>query len=578
MESSNDLPTQPGGLPPFIAYQTDWLLDRSRFKGMVKSRRVGGSYVIAADAAGSAAGFDWARGVYEPDKGEDEFLISASQYQSELLLRQAFQHLERIGQVLTKYNALAEIAIEEGVAPSPFVLWEMAGALEGASEADGHGGSPGLKKLGKALQKTSGFGNLISDVRSDQIKLKNGHTVSARPANPNTVRGAGGNLVFDEMGSMPQSHDIWAAAAPIANKSLGAKEGFSLSVIGTPWGDDNMFYQLACTKEGAAFSWHWVDIYRAIHDGFNEDPEELRRIAGDEDTYLQEYCCAFLSAASRYIPESMLDPPCSYDPKDPEILKLMEETTEPSAFGGHDVANSQKGDLSATVIVWKIGDIFWVRPEIWAERGASFTRQKDRIGELFDSELNENGVRRLCLDKTGLGSNMAEDLKRKYGARIEPVNFDNAIKEDMATRLKRLLDEKRLRIPTSEPQLRRDILAMRRLITTHGAIRFDIEGSRKHGHGDRAWALMLALLAADKPTPPPAGKQWRKPALARMVRQRSPLLQSNPYQVHRIALLARLAAKWPAMYRVMPPAALRASCMRSGAWARPSSSPLYLPA
>ena len=502
-----------------VGYQVDWLMDQERFKGMVKGRRIGGSFAVAQESAGRAAGFDWVTGDYAPGTGEDEYLISASQYQAEDLLQETLGHLRGLERLINAYEPLAELAIAEGVDPAPEILLEMASVYEQAGGRLGDGGDqPGLKQLGRLLTKRGGSRRIIADVRSDQIMLTNGNRIRARPANPDTVRGVRGNLTFDEFGSMPQSREIWAAALPIINRTLGDPKGFCLRVIGTPLGDDNMFFRLANTEEGSEFSWHWVDLYRALHDGFPCQPgltalqtvQKLRREAGDEEIFLQEYCCRFLSASSRYIQEGLLEPPISYDPNDPEVCKLLEaahEGGQVTAYGGHDVARSEKGDNSATVVVWQIGDIFWVRPDIWAERGASFLVQKDKIG----SEIRENGVVRLCLDQTGMGENMAEDLHRKYGRKVEPVRFNEGVKVDLATRLKRLLEEKRLRLPTSESQLRRDLLGLRRTITAGGSTRFDILRSRGTGHGDRAWALMLALLAADGDPTPRSEKKWRKP-------------------------------------------------------------------
>ncbi len=502
-------------------FQIDWLLDRSRFKGMVKGRRIGGSHIVTKDAVLSACGYDPLTGGLNLDRGEDEFMISASQHQAEEMLRECASHLEDLEQRITAVQSMIPIARKNGIPLLPDVLWAMYLRHEqSSSQQREQSRRIGFREMGKAVPQGLAKFKLIRESRSDRITLVNGRRIEARPANPATVRGCTGNLTFDEFGVMPHSYDIWGAAKPIVDPNWRNPLGYRLRVIGTPLGDDNMFYRLAQTEEGQAFSWHWIDVYRAVADGFPADIDALRIEAGDEDIFRQEYCCQFLSSSSRYIPSEILDD-VKYDPKDPDVLKLFDESHgNYKAFGGMDVARSPQGDYTALVVVWKLGDVYWVRPDVWAERDVSFATQKDVV----TSEIEDNGVRRICIDKNGIGMDMSEELEKKHHGRVEGTKFTNETKEDMITRVKRLLESKRLRIPTSEEKLRRDLLSLKRLILPSGANRFDVERSSKsQGHGDRAWALALALHAAEGGDVVFKSKRgWRQPASPlNIVRQRS---------------------------------------------------------
>src|SRR4051812_10110383 len=84
--------------PSFAAYQIAFLRDSSRYKKMIKSRRVGGSRALAAEAAGGASGYDWSTGEYDPNAAANEYLISSSQDQSDELLSESLdvaRQLER---------------------------------------------------------------------------------------------------------------------------------------------------------------------------------------------------------------------------------------------------------------------------------------------------------------------------------------------------------------------------------------------------------------------------------------------------------------------------------------------------
>ncbi len=107
-------------------------------------------------------------------------------------------------------------------------------------------------------------------------------------------------------------------------------------------------------------------------------------------------------------------------------------------------------------------------------------------------------VRRCALDASGLGAMLAEELAAKWGARVEPVVFTGAIKEALAVRVKRLLEERRLKIPY-DPAIRAALGSVKRYVTAAGNVRFDAERTDASGHADHFWALALALHAADEP-------------------------------------------------------------------------------
>ena len=95
------------------------------------------------------------------------------------------------------------------------------------------------------------------------------------------------------------------------------------------------------------------------------------------------------------------------------------------------------------------------------------------------------------------GAMLAEELAARWGARVEPVVFTGAIKESLAVRVKRLLEERRLKIPY-DPAIRTALGAVKRYVTPAGNLRFDAERTEA-GHADHFWALALALAAAEEP-------------------------------------------------------------------------------
>jgi phage FluMu gp28-like protein len=88
-------------------------------------------------------------------------------------------------------------------------------------------------------------------------------------------------------------------------------------------------------------------------------------------------------------------------------------------------------------------------------------------------------------------------LEREFGPRVEPVTFTAAVKEDLAFRVKRRM-EQRLDLIPEAPEIARAFGAVKKLVTVAGNTRFDAERTDL-GHADEFWAKALADLAAEQP-------------------------------------------------------------------------------
>src|ERR1035437_7554102 len=149
----------------------------------------------------------------------------------------------------------------------------------------------------------------------------NGSRITGLPANPDTARGYSGHIVLDEFAFHGDAHKIFAACFPIITR------GYSIEVISTPNGTAGKFYEIAKaaglvgpgTRDSGLgarenpstqnpvpstqiWSGHKVDIYDAVAEGLPADIQLLRSGCDDEETWLQEYGCQFLSDAQNYIP------------------------------------------------------------------------------------------------------------------------------------------------------------------------------------------------------------------------------------------------------------------------------------
>jgi len=337
--------------------------------------------------------------------------------------------------------------------------------------------------------------DFFEDTKSKQLSivLPNRARIIGLPANPDTARGFTGNVSLDEFAFHRDSDKIWSALFPTISR------GFNLRVISTPQGKQNKFYNL-CTNEENGYSKHVVDIYQAVADGAPFNIEELRKGIDDEDAWQQEYEVKFLDEATAFLTYELISA-CETDGLLLEIdfekfdISLLNYPITGPVYIGVDIG--RKKDLTVIYVIEQLGDVFWTR-FIITLKNQKFETQKQLLWQL----LEKLKAVRTCVDATGLGMQLAEELVNKFGTyRAEAVTFTLDVKNDLATRTRRICEDRRIRIPISQP-LRNDLHSVKKTTTSAGNIRFDAERT-KDGHADRFWALALALMASNEGTVKP---------------------------------------------------------------------------
>lgn len=336
------------------------------------------------------------------------------------------------------------------------------------------------------------------------IELPNGSEFHAMTAHPDAMRGFGGNVTLDEFGFHQNSIDLWRAAY------AAILRGHRMKVISTPNRKQGKFFSLARDCEGhlgsppsdaqirdGAWRWgrknwsiHWLDIFTAAPQldaiGVPIDIDEIREMAGDEETFQQEYCCQFLEESEQWID-----------------FELIAAARSQLAFRDWDPERKVSGDLYVGFDVGRRRDlsVIWVR-EVIPQIGLALPRGVIQMHKtpfavqretLYDV-LRHPRVRRACIDETGIGAQLAEEAQQRFGYRVEPVTFNLATKEEMSVKLRRRFEERLEKIPDNAPDIERAIAAIKREPTASGALRFDAARSES-GHADEYWALALAVHA-----------------------------------------------------------------------------------
>jgi len=428
-----------------LPYQQRWLGDSSPLKIVVKARQIGFSFAATL------------RAVFECLRRKTTWIfLSKGERQSRLLMEKVQEHIQSCG-------------IIARTSESSFFEGTMTKQLE--------------------------------------ARFPNGSVIYGLPANPDTARGYTGNVTLDEFAFHQDAAKVFSALYPTITR------GYQLEVVSTPNGQQGKFFELAKAAgladttpmsppqrggeaRSAGWSGHRVDIFEAAREGLKVDVEALRAGCDDEETWLQEFCCQFVSQASDWIPaelfqqcvssEASITLPTPYSP--PQSGRGAEGGV--GFYAGWDIA--RKHDLSVIWVCELVGDVTWTRAVIELRN----TPTPDQVRE---ARALLPLLRRMNIDQSGMGLAIFEQLAREFPGKVEGVGFTQPTKEAMAVLAKRRMEETKVRIPDSD-QVRASFRSVKKTMNALGQARFDSEHDSKYGHADHWWAFCLAETAAERPT------------------------------------------------------------------------------
>ena len=331
---------------------------------------------------------------------------------------------------------------------------------------------------------------------------------------------SGADVWLDEMARMPRAREVYRSASYVR------LHGGQLYIMSSFLGKGGLFWEIATQHQGKyqRFSRHEIPWW---HSRFLcRDVDRARKIAPRMLT--EDRVARFGSEALQDIFEGSLledfQEECELTPQDeayayiplerilacadPEVEvdisyeKLADICNHP-IVGGFDVA--RRINASVLSAFEKINGRYHERlKRVW--RKTSFENQKDELRKF----ILISKPSRLCIDETGIGMQLAEELHREFPHIVEPVNFaaridskikktekrhSIPIKERMVTNVKILFEKGDIRI-ASDREMVDQIHAIRRIVTPSGAIRYD-SGTTERIELDQFWALALAVHAGD---------------------------------------------------------------------------------
>ena len=409
-----------------------------------------------------------------------------------------------------------------------FVSYNEEDALEKISYA---------KQFYESIPDCDAKKKLIVDNKSQLcFQDKNGITQSrliSIPCRP--PRGKGGDISLDEFAiyNPKMQKLVYDAALPVISRGGTIEMGSSpLGKIGKFY--DILTDKDTYDYERYNIPWWFcrdlcVDVPTAVKVAPGLSTEERVETFGtkiikqilqnnDYETFRQEYECDFIDSSESYIPldliyantpgkrdgdldlsacEKMDDDEYweynrgidfqAYKDLDSAILNYNPEKHGETLFLGFDVGRTH--DATAIHIIGKMADgkkRDFARIEL---RNVEFEAQENLILQAY----KELPVYRGRMDMTGIGRPVYERLHKKLGDRLEGVVFTPEEKEIMAIDVKRGLEQKEFLL-SNDKEFHRQIHSIKRTSNGGKYFRYDAERNEK-GHADSFWAWALANSA-----------------------------------------------------------------------------------
>ena len=425
----------------FLPYQAKWIEDKSSLKIMEKSRQVGMSYATAYSAVERAAAKNARLDVWVSSRDETQ-----------------------AGLFLDDCQAWAEILKRAAV------------------------------YIGQAV-----FDN-NEDFTAHVLEFVNGRKIYSLSSNPNALAGKRGHVILDEFALHQNQRELYRIAKPVTTW------GGQLEIISTHRGANTVFNEILrdIREHGNPMGWshHRVSLRTAIDEGLVEkinsktgrsesrDGYEVRIRAEclDEEQWQQEYCCAPADDSTAFLTYEMISA-CETTVSSLNFSEVAALPPSARLFIGVDVG--RKNDLTVIDVGEKIGDVTHDRMRLELQN-KTFAEQEFELYRL----LALPQLKRACIDSTGLGMQLAERARERFGWKVEAVTFTGLVKEELAFPLRAAFEDRKLRI-NRNTNLRSDLRGIKKEATAAGNIRF--AGEAADSHCDRFWAMALRQHAARAP-------------------------------------------------------------------------------
>jgi phage FluMu gp28-like protein len=456
--------------PYFTAFQERWILDESPLKLAEKSRRIGFTYATSYRAVQKC--------LTRPP-GFTQWVSSRDQQTAK----------EFVTDYVAKWCRAANI---------------VAKGLSG--------------DLTEVVDEQAGIRAMI-------VQFERGTRIVSLSSTPEAFAGKGGDVLLDEVDLHQDPGRLIDMAMPCTTWGGQLEAISAYRVNGSP---ASVFARLCADAKASnplGWSFYRVTIEDAAAQGLVEKINQvtgakwtraawladLHRKQRTESAWQSQYLCQPQDDGGALLPYAMLAA-CEVDALSPVVNGPLPAPDVGPLYLGVDIGRQH--DLTVLWVVQRVGDVLWTR--YVRELAKTTFREQEAI---LRKVIGHPRMVRCCIDATGIGAMLAENLQQDFGAyQVEAITFTNAVKLELGMPLLRAFDDRAIRIPAL-PAVREDLHKVRKTATAAGNVRLEAE-SDDAGHADRFWSLALALHAAGGESvyfAPVAvdGDLWARPAAGR---------------------------------------------------------------
>ena len=419
-----------------LPYQSAWVKDRSPLKCYRKSRRIGISWTEAYAAVMHAA----------EDRGNIRYLSFRKDVTRQFIDDCAYW----VGVVNAAAGEVGEHVVRDEdrdvhVYDIRFANGRRIEALSNAPRGFRSGGKPGDWAIVDEAEHVENVEDVLASALAYLIWRGEVHVISSVDIDGSE---------FDRL-----CKDVETGRRPGSLHSTTFSEAIAQGL-----------FRRICAVAGQPWTPQGEDAWEA----------EVRAVYGERAA--QELDCLTRSGDEFWLSWKLI-----LDAEDPDAGR-PELAGDGASWLGVDIA--VRRNLWCAAHLEEVGDILWTR-EIAEMRPAPLRAQ---VAEL---ERMRRGRRliRMAADQTGLGEFAVEAYAEEFGSVVEGVQLTSPRRLAVATALRSVMEDRRLRIPVRE-ELRTDLRSIRSEQGATGAARLVGETTGDGSHGDRFWALALAAAAA----------------------------------------------------------------------------------
>lgn len=329
------------------------------------------------------------------------------------------------------------------------------------------------------------------------IRFANGRKITALSSSPNQLHGKGGKIVLDEFARRDDELEAWKAASPAA-----LVWGYPIRIISTHNGKKSLFYSFVQRLNKGSLKWkHFRTTFvEAVRQGLadkalhkkctrEEQDEYIRGVeeaTGDNTVWNEQYMLEAEDGDTILLARPVLE-----SAGKAELLPFGQLRACKELYAGLDVGRFK--NFSLLWIIEKVSSSLFVTRYVFAIQAERFPKQDKEISEFLEKLPN---LRRICVDYTGMGIGLTEYLQEKWGtARVEGVTLTAPVKEVLAFRMKKMLEDLSFLIP-GEQEVYDDFQLVKKVVTAAGNIRLPAD-TKNDSHADRFWGAALALEAGN---------------------------------------------------------------------------------